>query len=149
MGVSRPAAALVAGLLALSAPPAQAQAQAPEARPVHLRVRVVHAAERPGEIDPQLRDIPRALGPMKFGTLRLIEQRQLQLGVGQAGHVPLPDRRELTMTPVAVEQRNMQMRLQMPGQVNSQLNMTPGRPVVLGGPRHEDGHVIVYIEPEF
>lgn len=147
MGVSRPTAALVVGLLALGAAPAFAQA--PEARPVHLRVSVVHAAERAGEIDPQLRDLPRALGPMKFGTLRLIEQRQLQLGIGQPGHVSLPDRREVTMTPMVVDQRQMQMRLQMPGQVNSQVNMTPGRPVVLGGPRHEDGHVIVYIEPEF
>ena len=141
------AAFVIAALSAVGAAPALAQA--PEARPVQLRVRVVHAAERPGVIDQELRDLPRALGPMKFGTLRLIEQRQFQLGVGQPGRVSLPDRREVTMTPVSIAPHQMQMRLQMPGQVNSQVNMTSGRPMVLGGPRHEDGHVIVYIEPEF
>ncbi len=142
-----------ASVLALAALPAlgaaTALAQAPEVRPVQLRVSVVHAAERPGVIDQELRDLPRALGPMKFGTLRLIEQRKLQLGVGQRGHVALPDRREVTVTPVTVRPSGVQMNLQMPGRVNSQLNMSPGRPVVLGGPRHEDGHVIVYIEQEF
>ena len=149
MLLARPAAWIaVAGLAALCAAPAFAQAPA-SGRPVQLRVSVVHAAERAGEIDPQLRDLPRALGPMKFGTLRLINQRQLSLGVGQRGHVTLPDRREVTMTPMSVEPRQVEMRVQIPGQVNSQLNMSPGRPVVVGGPRHEDGHVIVYIEPEF
>ncbi len=144
---ARPATALVIAALAVAAAPALAQQ--PEAGPVQLRVSIVHAAEQPGVIDPSLRDLPRALGPMKFGTLRLIEQRQLQLGIGQLGHVPLPDRREVTMTPVSFAARNVQMRLQMPGQVNSELSMSPGRPVVLGGPRYKDGHLIVYIEPEF
>jgi hypothetical protein len=117
--------------------------------PISVRVLVVHAAEQQGTIDPQLRRLPRSLGPMKFGTLRLIRQQQLELGMGQEGHVSLPAGREVMMVPVSVVQRRLFMHLEMPGQVNGQLRMLPGRPVVLGGQRHEDGHVIVYIEPEF
>jgi hypothetical protein len=120
-----------------------------ERPPVSLRVMVVHAAEQKGTIDPQLRRLPRSLGPMKFGTLRLIQQQRLELGMGQEGHVSLPTGREVMMVPLSVVQRRLFMHLEMPGQVNGQLRMLPGRPVVLGGQRHEDGHVIVYIEPEF
>jgi hypothetical protein len=145
MSALRVAALVALGVLASERVAAQGASQGP----VYLRVMVVHAAEQKGTIDPQLRRLPRSLGPMKFGTLRLLQQQQLRLGMGQEGHVPLPAGREVSMVPLSVVQRRLFMHLEMPGQVNGQLRMVPGRPVVLGGQRHGDGHVIVYIEPEF
>jgi hypothetical protein len=145
MSALRVAAMVTLGVLAAGRVAAQEETRGP----ISLRVMVVHAAEQKGAIDPQLRRLPRSLGPMKFGTLRLIEQQQLSLGMGQEGHVALPAGREVMMVPLSVVQRRLFMHLEMPGQVNGQLRMVPGRPVVLGGQRHGDGHVIVYIEPEF
>lgn len=145
MTALRVAAMVTLGVLAAGRVAAQEETRGP----ISLRVMVVHAAEQKGTIDPALRRLPRSLGPMKFGTLRLIQQQQLSLGMGQQGHVALPMGREVMMVPLSVVQRRLFMHLEMPGQVNGQLRMVPGRPVVLGGQRHGDGHVIVYIEPEF
>jgi hypothetical protein len=136
-------------LCLLGAAPVAADEEPDTRPPISFRVMVVHAAEQKGTIDPQLRRLPRSLGPMKFGTLRLIQQQRLRLGMGQEGHVSLPSGREVSMVPLSVVKQRLYMHLEMPGQVNGQLRMLPGRPVVLGGQRHEDGHVIVYIEPEF
>ncbi len=115
---------------------------------VSVRVMVVHASQK-GTIDPECRDLPRRLGPLKFGGLQLIQQRRLQLSMGERAAVALPGGREVRMLPVSIVKRRLFMYLEVPGQVNGQFRMRPGRPVVLGGQRHRDGHLIVYIEPDF
>ena len=129
---------------------AQAQERAvPAPQVVSVRVMVVHASQEKGTIDPECRDLPRQLGPLKFGALRLIQQRRLRLDMGQRGSVALPGGREVRMLPVSIVKRRLFMNLEVPGQVNGQFSLRPGRPLVLGGQRHQGGHLIVYIEPDF
>jgi hypothetical protein len=125
-----------------NAPPAATQA-------VYLRVRVIHADEAKGGIDKECADVPKTLGPMQFGTLRLIREKRLKLVFGQEGRVVLPEGREVKMLPVSILHRQLYMHLEMPGSMNGQLRVRPGKPIVLGGPAHEGGHLIVHIEPEF
>ena len=54
---------------------------------VNLRVMVVHAQQEKGTIDPECRDLPRRLGPLQFGGLQLIQQRRLQLSLGERAAV--------------------------------------------------------------
>ena len=115
---------------------------------VSVRVMVVHASQQ-GTIDPECRDLPRRLGPLKFGGLQLIQQRHLQLSMGERAAVALPGGREVRMLPVSIVKRRLFMNLEVPGQVNGQFSLRPGRPLVLGGQRHQGGHLIVYIEPDF
>ncbi len=115
---------------------------------VSVRVMVVHASQQ-GTIDPECRDLPRQLGPLKFSGLQLIQQRRLQLSMGERAAVALPGGREVRMLPVSIVKRRLFMNLEVPGQVNGQFSLRPGRPLVLGGQRHQGGHLIVYIEPDF
>ncbi len=125
------------------------QPNSPPATPVTLRVMVVHAGKQPGPIDKECADLPRHLGPMKFGTLRLIQQRRLRLRLGESGSVPLPTGPPIRMLPVSIHNRYLHMYVEMPGKVNGRIQLRRGQPMVLGGLRHDNGHLIVYIEPEF
>lgn len=133
-----------------------AQAQDPEAEPhppeqrsVQLRVMVIQAFEQArGPSDPECAAVPRKLGPLHFGTLRLIHQRRVRAVMGENLRVLLPDG-EVRMMPVSVVQQRLHMYLNWPGQVNSNVRMQRGKPLILGGPRHGDGHLLVYIEPDF
>ncbi len=121
----------------------------PEPTVVSVRVMVVHASQEKGTIDPECRDLPRRLGPLKFGGLQLIQQRRLRLNMGERGSVALPGGREVRLLPLSIVKKRLFMNLEVPGQVNGQFRLRSGRPVVLGGQRHRDGHLIVYIEPDF
>ena len=121
----------------------------PDRQIVSIRVMVVHASQEKGTIDPECRDLPRRLGPLKFGGLQLLQQRRLRLSMGERAAVALPGGREVRMLPVSIVKKRLFMNLEVPGQVNGQFRLRPGRPVVLGGQPHRDGHLIVYIEPDF
>jgi hypothetical protein len=141
-------------LMALGA--SVAEAQDPEAEPhpphqrgVHLRVMVVQAFEQvQGPSDPECAALPRQLGPLQFGTLRLIAQSQQRALMGEDVRVTLPTG-EVRMMPVSVVHQRLHMYLNWPGQVNSNVRMQRGKPIVVGGPRHNGGHLLVYIEPDF
>lgn len=142
---------LAAGLALSHVGPAIAQGPetGPDTAPVRLHVMVVHALREKGTIDPECRDLPRRLGPLQFGGLHLIQQRHLRLHLGQRAAVSLPDGREVRMLPLSIVKKRLFMNLEMPGQVNGQLRLRRGHPIVLGGQRHRNGHLIVYIEPDF
>jgi hypothetical protein len=146
----RVALCVVAGLLAAEAAPVRAQSQTVEATPspVSLRVRVVQAGEQKGAIDPDCEDLPRILGPMKFGSLKVVQDRHLRLQLGEKGLVSLPTGDEVQMQPISIIQQQLFMHVQAP-KINGSLRMRRGQPIVVGGRRHKDGHLIVYIVPEF
>jgi len=137
-------AALVLGIL--HAP----QAGSAEAEPsVLVRTLVVHAEQKPGQVDWICEKLKKKLAPMNFGTLRVVQQRQFKLRFGEQGALSLPEGREVRFLPISVVHRQLHMQIEMPGLVNTRMRMVSGRGVILGGVEHGDGYLIVHVIPSF
>ncbi len=142
------AAALALGIL--GSPQARADSAADVAqRSVLVRTMVVHAEKKAGQVDWICKKLRKKLAPMNFGTLRVVQQRQLKLAFGESGRLRLPGGREVSFLPISVLHRKLHMQVEMPGLVNTRMRMKSGRGVILGGVEHEAGYLIVYMVPNF
>ncbi len=144
--------ASVAAVVVAAAPwAARAQAPEPAAVSVAIEVRLIYGSADEGEIDAELAStheyLTRVL-PMQFGTLRGFDSRRVELQLGQRGDVPLPTGSDLQLLPIAIVDGRLHMHLEMPG-MNTRLRIPSGRPLIIGGPRYENGFVIVELRPVF
>jgi hypothetical protein len=110
---------------------------------------VVQVDSQKGTDDAECRGMRKHLGPMQAGALHMVEKRQYRLRFGENGAVLLPAGGEIRMMPIGIHSRRLSMQIQMPGRVNTHLRMRAGKPVIFGGPRYKDGHLLVQIVPEF
>ena len=140
--------ALAATLLAAGVARADHQVGPPE-RPVMVEVLVVHARQQPGRIDPVCEKLRHRLRLMNFRSLRMVQKRLFKLRMGERGRMQLPAGRRVEFLPISVIDRQLHMQVQMPGVVNTRMRMESGRGVILGGIRHEDGVLVVQLQPSF
>ena len=86
------ALALAAAGLAL------ATAGADEPRRIDLEVLVAYISDEPGGVDEQAQELDRKLaGQFRYQTLRVLDQRRLDLPLGAVQSVPLPNGRLLNV----------------------------------------------------
>ena len=123
--------------------------QADEPDRVHVQIFVAHAMLTGNEVDPDCRDLKRRLGPMKVGSLHTVSRRAFHLKFGESGAMVLPTGGKLRVVPLSIIRERLHLRVQMPGVVNTRLQMTSGSPVIVGGPKHKGGNLIVQIVPEY
>lgn len=149
MSPLRPLPVAIAALVLAGAAPVLAQ-QPPRRvpAPVIVHYRIVQAFEKAGSIDPGCKDLPPKLGPMNFRSMRLLEERRVRLGIGQQYSVRLPTGKTMRMRPLSIVEHRLHMHLNMPG-LDTSFRMKPLRAVAVGGERHGDGHLLVYIESDF
>ncbi len=116
--------------------------------PVELQVSVAFARQQDGAIDPACLDLSRRL-PMKFGSLQMVRQERLQVPFGETASLVLPEGDEIRVLPISVHRNQLHMLFEMPGVVSTRMQMSSGRPVILGGIRRGDGLLIIQVQPDF
>ncbi|MFQ5698803.1 MAG: hypothetical protein ACE5IL_11030 [Myxococcota bacterium] len=136
------------GLIALLVLGAAAAALA-HGRGVSLRVMVVSTDPEGEGDDPGCGGLRRQLGPMRVGRMHMLEQRNFVLRFGEVGAVTLPAGGVVRLIPIGIHAQRLHMQLQMPGQVDTRVQMPAGRAVIVGGARYGRGHLIVRIIPYF
>jgi hypothetical protein len=136
--------AMVAGALLLLAQSAHAD---PEM--VHIQVFIAHASPSGNEVDPECSRLKKRLGPMKVGSLHKVGNQAFDLRFGEAGDMSLPTGAKLRIVPLSIIRERLHLRVQVPGMVNTRLEMTSGSPVIVGGPKHRGGNLILQIIPEY
>jgi hypothetical protein len=116
---------------------------------VVVQVMILHADPQAERDDSDCAGFRRELGPVDVGHLRIIEKRMLRLAFGENGAVVLPIGSEVRVMPISIHRRRLHMQLAMPGRMNTRLQMRRGKPVILGGPRMQRGHLLVRITSDF
>lgn len=140
------ALAMIGGL---ASPPAFAQSPLPlAADQVSFQIRVCLGSEGEGGVDPECESIQAQL-PKRFGTLKLQQQGELALELGQPQGLVLPTGSEFYFRPISILERKLQMQVNMPGVVNTRVLLASGRSVILAGVRHEEGQLFVELSPRF
>jgi hypothetical protein len=114
-----------------------------------VRVLIALAVAEGAEVEPRCKELRKRLGPMHVGSLRALHEEIFRLRMGEQGALTLPTGANLRIVPLAIIRQRLNLRVQVPGIVNTRLQTTSGRAVIVGGPRYQGGHLIVQIIPEY
>jgi hypothetical protein len=153
------AAALALALLATAA--GRAKAEEPPAPPVEveqgaptsvqIEVQVISASAQPGEVDPRLVTLQKRLRDFAFASYRIVSEKSVVLGLKSQEKLALPGNRTLEITPRRFEKAGkLRVHLHLRSDKNAKLidadyAIEPGGDILVGGPRLEDGTLLVFI----
>ncbi len=117
---------------------------------VITHVKVIHASTRSRTIDPALRRIvPELESVFRYTGYTLLKDRTLSLAFHQPGHIPLPDRRTLVLTPTSSQGRRIQydIRIQNGNDTvfQTRVLLKNNRSMTIGGPRSGHGVLLFHI----
>lgn len=137
---------LVVFLLLLSASMAFPQAE--------TRIRIIAASNVGSAIDPSLRDVHDQLGSLfNFTSYRLLRDETLSLSLGRTLEIPLHKERsmEITLMSQRRDMAEIKVRIKREGTdiLNTQVRLSPGRTVLIGGPKHREGVIILALSARF
>ncbi len=133
-------------LLPLSNSRALAQAQ--------VRIRIIQASNVGSTIDPSLRDVYGQLGSLfNFTSYRLLRELNLNLVGNKPELVPVHGGVSLEVTLVGEFKKMAEVRLRIIREgttvLSTQVRLSSGRTVIVGGPKHGDGVAIFAISAQF
>ena len=106
------------------------------------------ASEDEGELDPAARDIYEQL-PAKYHSIRMIEERTIEVLFGEQARVVLPTGSEVHLIPVAVHGGQLHLQLEMPELLNTSMRMANNRAFYVGGVPYQNGTLVFKLVPEF
>ena len=136
------------GALILAPAVAGAQGAGPAVPPIRVVVSVGYAMSEQGSIHSEFRGF-HSQTPRRFGSIQMHEQRVYDLKFGEEGRLSLPTGTEIRMRPIEIHGRKLHLQFEMPGVVNTRMQLPNGRPVILGGVPFKHGQLIIQVRPDF
>ena len=134
-------------LMLLAAVPSEA------ADTVTVDVGAVYASNEVTSIDPDLGAIRGKLRSMfNYTSYRMLDRKRRSLSVGEAGEFELPDRRTMRAIPLPARGDKVRLSIQISegprNLLTTTLGLRRGGMVLVGGPSHQDGVLILLISAE-
>lgn len=121
--------------------------------PLTLTVQVIHASNQGTAVDPALAKIRSQLSSLKFNSYRLIETHPLATNVGAKHTVTLPGGRTMELYPYGLSGGSVELLVTITDGAKRLLDTTVRLPnhgtIVVGGPTHGDGVLIVALSGSF
>ena len=117
---------------------------------VQVRLRAIHASNAGSSVDPSLRDLHKELGSLfNFTSYRLMRDETLNLSLNQLVSISAHEGRiilEATLVGLHKNMAEIKLKVVREGTeiLNTQVRLLPGRTILLGGPRHLRGGVVIY-----
>ncbi len=117
---------------------------------VQVRLRAIHASDAASGVDPSLRDLHKELGSLfSFTSYRLMKEETVNLSLKQPASFSYREGRiilEVTLVGLQRGVAEVKIRVVREGSevLNTQVRLFPGRTVLVGGPRHTRGGVVIY-----
>ena len=121
---------------------------------VQTRVRVIEASNVGSVIDPSLRDLHGQLGSLfRYTSYRLLRDERINLSLNQPASVPVHQGISIEITQVGLQANMAELRVRIKRDgadlLNTQVRLSPGRTVLIGGPKHGEGVVILALSANF
>ncbi len=115
---------------------------------VETRVRIIEASNVGSNIDPSLRDITDQVRSLfSFRSYRLLRDETVSLRPNQPIMIPVHPRRSLELTLIGEQRGSAEIRVKIKQDktdiLNTQVRLTPGRTVSIGGPKHGQGTLLI------
>ena len=136
---------MVSGVL-LAGNPAWSQGE----RRFNVKVTVAEISDAEGKIDKRAKRLDRNLRKkFKYKSLRVIKERRLKLALDEVGSVKLPNGQMFRVRPLDLGDRGLLMAVGWEGKVMMDMRAPSNHLLVIGGPTHGDGQLVVSIEPQY
>jgi hypothetical protein len=121
---------------------------------VQTRVRIIQASNVGATVDPSLRDVHDQLGSLfNFTSYRLLKDEQFTLSPDHSVEIPAHRNIALGIQLLRIGNKAAELRVKMRREatevLDTQVRLTPGRTVVIGGPKHGEGTIILAITARF
>ena len=121
---------------------------------VQTRVRIIQASNVGATIDPSLRDLHDQLGSLfSFTSYRLMKDESLSLSENKSVEIAAHQAVSLDINLIRKHRDSAEFRVKIRREgteiLNTQLRLSPGRTVVIGGPKHGEGTIILAITARF
>jgi len=143
-GLWRICAVALAAALAVAA--AATGADAP--RRIALEVLVAYISDEPGGVDPQAEELDRKLaGQFRYATLRVLDQKRLDLPLGSVQSVALPNGRLLNVRAFQLASRGVLLGVTVKGSLQTDLRVPNGHLIVIGTERYQAGQLVISLKP--
>ncbi|MCL5966702.1 MAG: hypothetical protein M1550_05800 [Deltaproteobacteria bacterium] len=120
---------------------------------VAVDIGVVLASNEGSSVDPSLATLRAKLGSMfNYSSYKMLDRLRRPLGLGQTGDFGLPGGRSIRVTPITAARNKARLAIQiMEGSrnlVTTTVGMSRGGMVLVGGPRYQNGTLILLISAE-
>ena len=121
---------------------------------VQTRVRIIEASNLGSLIDPSLQDVHGELGSLfNFTSYRLLRDLNLSLLGNRPVEVPVHEGRSMEITLVGEYKNTIELKIKIKREgspvLNTHVRLSPGRTILIGGPRHGAGVIILAISARF
>jgi len=145
---ARHSLALAAAALSLAlAVPAAAQ-EGP--RRIALEVLVAYISDQEGGVDPRAEELHAQLADQfRYQTLRVLDQRRLDLPLGVVESLELPNGKLLNLRAFQVSSRGVLLGVTVKGSLQTDLRIPNGHLVVIGAEGYQDGKLVISLEPSW
>ena len=121
---------------------------------VRTRVRIIEASNLGASIDPSLRDIHDQLGNLfNFTSYRLLKDFNLNLVGNRPVEIPIHQGRSMEVTLFGQYLKTVELRIRIRRDgtdvLSTQVRLAHGRTVLIGGPKHGEGVIILAVSGQF
>lgn len=115
---------------------------------IPTRLRVIEASNVGALVDPSLKDLYSQLGSIfKYTSYRLLRDERLHLLPNQTNTLLILPGRYIEITPIRVQANTTELRVKIKREqavmLDTQVRLPPGRTVLIGGPKHGEGVLIL------
>jgi len=119
-------------------------------RRFHVDVTVAEISDAEGDIDKRAKRLDDKLRKkFKYNSLRVLEERRLDLEMDEVGSVKLPTGRMFRVRPLNLGDRGLLMAVGWEGEMMMDMRAPNHHLLVIGGPAYGDGQLVISIEPEY
>jgi hypothetical protein len=121
---------------------------------IPVRMRLIQASNVGQSVDPSLNDVHRELGSLfNFTSYRLLREENLRLSQNQPVTITAHPGRSMEVTLVGLKREAAKLKIRVTREgkdiLDTQVRLSPGRTVLIGGPRHGEGVVIYALSARF
>jgi len=121
---------------------------------VPVRMRVIQASNVGQNIDPALNDVHKELGSLfSFTSYRLLREENLRLSPNHPVTITAHPGRFMEVNLVEMKRDAAKLRIRVIREgrdiLDTQVRLSPGRTVLIGGPRHGEGVIIYAVSARF
>ena len=115
-----------------------------------VKVTVAEISDAEGKIDERAKRLDLNLRKkFKYNSLTVIKERRLTLELDEVGSVKLPNGQMFRVRPLDLGERGLLMAVGWEGEVMMDMRAPNNHLLVIGGPTHGDGQLVVSIEPHY
>jgi len=108
---------------------------------------VAQASPAEGAIDPAARRLHATIqSEFRYGSLRVLDERELRIGLGSTGSASLPNGKRLTLQPILADANGVLVGVEVEGAVKGDFRVKRGQLVVIGAQGYRDGKLVIALE---